>query len=691
MGGEEGEGLKSPSPNPIAGEEAVKEGQRETMDGSKEVKEGAKEGKSAPMKFSLGKMKGASKVQRKPQDKKDEDSEQRELITAVDFTGLVAKDDSKSKRGPKIISPLEDTWKPEKRMKSVNPEMEEIMGGPENKFDMGTSGSLPGGGEGKEGVDGTDESSGGVRYGLTVRSAPERVEDRDQRPIMDPETQKLQEDLDRLPDEANLDAYESMPVEDFGVALLTGMGWQKGKPIGRNAKGLAEPVEFVPRQGRLGLGATPKLLENNKKLIKPGETRGPKPDLVAPTGPDGKVRHVKPISEKLVERVRPGPVKGKVMRIVEGRHEGLSGTVLEVVEMGEGKGVQVRMVLVGSEEVIVVKGKEVADLGSWEEEQAMMRIRGEEGRDGEERMVRENGSARRRKVVERAEGEDGERNREGRKRDERDEKKDEKVYASVDRDRDSERERGKGRERDRERKRDEDRERDRENERDRARVKDRGTGRDRDRDENRDSNRIRDRDRDRDRDSDRDRDRGRDRRSNRERDSREEGKVKGKREQAPSKQGAAREPSRSPPPLPPSSRRPWLMPHIRVRIVDKRIHGGRLYLKKGTIVDVVTPTTCDVLLDPGSSEAGDRSGNGVSSRGNLVQGLKEQEVETALPKKGGRVMILSGPNRGQVGKLLERRGEEGVAVVQLAESFALERLAMDDVAEYVGELGSYEG
>ncbi|CAI5469527.1 unnamed protein product [Closterium sp. Yama58-4] len=431
--------------------------------------DGPKEGKSAPMKFSLGKMKGAAKVPRKAQDKKDEESEQRELITAVDSTGLVAKDESKSKRGPKIIAPLEDTWKPEKRVKSVNPEMDEIMGGPENKFDMGTAGSLPGG-EGKEDGDGADESSGGVRYGLTVRSAPERVDDRDQRPIMDPETQKLQEDLERLPDEANLDDYESMPVEDFGVALLTGMGWQKGKPIGRNAKGLAEPVEFVPRQGRLGLGATPKLLENSKKLIKPGETRGPKPDLVASVGPDGKVRHVKPISEKLVERVRPGPAKGKVMRIVEGRHEGLTGEVLEVVELGEGKGVQVRLVLVSSEEVIVVKGKEVADIGSWEEEQALKRIR-----------------------------------------------------------------------------------------------------------------------------------------------------------------------------------------------------------------------------DSGSSEAGERSGNGVSSRGNLVQGLKEQEMETALPKKGGRVMILCGANRGQVGKLLERRGEEGVAVVQLAESFDLERLAMDDVAEYVGELGSYEG
>ncbi|CAI5984857.1 unnamed protein product [Closterium sp. NIES-64] len=319
-------------------------------------------------------MKGSAKVSRKTQEKNDEESEQRELITAVDFTGLVAKDDSKSKRGPKIISPLEDTWKPEKRMKSVNPEMEEIMGGPENKFDMGTAGSLPGGEEKVKG-DGADEASGGVRYGLTVRSAPERFDERDKRPIMDPETQKLQEDLDRLPDESNLDDYESMPVEDFGVALLTGMGWQKGKPIGRNAKGLAEPVEFVPRQGRLGLGATPKLLENNKKLIKPGETRGPKPDLVASVGPDGKVRHVKPISEKLVERVRPGPAKGKVMRIVEGRHEGLTGEVMEVVELGEGKGVQVRLVLVSSEEVIVVKGKEVVDMGSWEEEQAMKRIR----------------------------------------------------------------------------------------------------------------------------------------------------------------------------------------------------------------------------------------------------------------------------------------------------------------------------
>ncbi|CAI5499130.1 unnamed protein product [Closterium sp. Naga37s-1] len=522
-------------------------------------------------------MKGSAKVSRKTQEKKDEEIEQRELITAVDFTGLVAKDESKSKRGPKIISPLEDTWKPEKRMKSVNPEMEEIMGGPENKFDMGTAGSLPGG-EGKENADGADEASGGVRY-----------------------------------------------------------------------------------------GATPKLLENNKKLIKPGETRGPKPDLVASVGPDGKVRHVKPISEKLVERVRPGPAKGKVMRIVEGRHEGLTGEVLEVVELGEGKGVQVRLVLVSSEEVIVVKGKEVADLGSWEEEQAMKRIRGEGAGDGEKRKVKENDHAGRRKALEMEEREEGERNRGrregGREAEKRIEK--EKDDGSVARDRDREREGGKDRERGGESDRHEGKERERE--RDRVNERDR----------------IRDSDRDRNRDSERGD--GRERRMDKEKSSRKEDK----REQASTRHRAVREPSLSPPP--PPRRRPWLMPHIRVRIVDKRIHGGGLYLKKGTIVDVVTPTTCDVLLDSGSSEAGERSGNGVSSRGNLVQGLKEKDMETALPKKGGRVMILRGANRGQVGKLLERRGEEGVAVVQLAESFALERLAMDDVAEYVGELGSYEG
>ncbi|XP_021903509.1 protein MOS2-like [Carica papaya] len=42
---------------------------------------------------------------------------------------------------------------------------------------------------------------------------------------------------------------------------------------------------------------------------------------------------------------------------------------------------------------------------------------------------------------------------------------------------------------------------------------------------------------------------------------------------------------------------PWLRSHIRVRIISRDFRGGRLYLKKGEVVDVVGPTKCDISLD----------------------------------------------------------------------------------------------
>lgn len=42
---------------------------------------------------------------------------------------------------------------------------------------------------------------------------------------------------------------------------------------------------------------------------------------------------------------------------------------------------------------------------------------------------------------------------------------------------------------------------------------------------------------------------------------------------------------------------PWLTSDIRVKIIDKKLNGGALYLKKGTVVDVLQPLLCDVLVD----------------------------------------------------------------------------------------------
>jgi hypothetical protein len=36
---------------------------------------------------------------------------------------------------------------------------------------------------------------------------------------------------------------------------------------------------------------------------------------------------------------------------------------------------------------------------------------------------------------------------------------------------------------------------------------------------------------------------------------------------------------------------------LQVRIIDKHLEGGRLYLKKGTVVDVHPGATCDVTVD----------------------------------------------------------------------------------------------
>lgn len=36
---------------------------------------------------------------------------------------------------------------------------------------------------------------------------------------------------------STLEDYERVPIEQFGAALLRGMGWEKGKPVGKNPNG----------------------------------------------------------------------------------------------------------------------------------------------------------------------------------------------------------------------------------------------------------------------------------------------------------------------------------------------------------------------------------------------------------------------------------------------------------------------
>lgn len=62
------------------------------------------------------------------------------------------------------------------------------------------------------------------------------------------------EDVKVSEKESTLEDYDSMPVNQFGLAVLRGMGWKPDKGIGKNAK-IVEPVNPILRPKGMGLGA----------------------------------------------------------------------------------------------------------------------------------------------------------------------------------------------------------------------------------------------------------------------------------------------------------------------------------------------------------------------------------------------------------------------------------------------------
>ncbi|XP_022903385.1 G-patch domain and KOW motifs-containing protein [Onthophagus taurus] len=66
--------------------------------------------------------------------------------------------------------------------------------------------------------------------------------------------------------ESTLEDYESVPIEDFGLAMLRGMGWKDGMTVGKNVTQNLKLQEPELRPKGLGLGAT-KIVQENKPKI----------------------------------------------------------------------------------------------------------------------------------------------------------------------------------------------------------------------------------------------------------------------------------------------------------------------------------------------------------------------------------------------------------------------------------------
>ncbi|KAL5554223.1 hypothetical protein UlMin_041624 [Ulmus minor] len=114
----------------------------------------------------------------------------------------------------------------------------------------------------------------------------------------------------------------------------------------------------------------------------------------------------------------------------------------------------------------------------------------------------------------------------------------------------------------------------------------------------------------------------------------------------------------------------WLTSHIRVRIISRDLKGGRLYLKKGEVVDVVGPNMCDMCMDENRE---------------LIQGVAQDLIETVLPRRGGAVLVLSGKHKGVYGSLVDKDLDQETGVVRHAHTHALLNVCLEQIADYIGD------
>lgn len=69
------------------------------------------------------------------------------------------------------------------------------------------------------------------------------------------EDHAFRSDVASRPDSATLDEYAAVPVEEFGKALMRGMGWKEGGVVGKGKSEAMKPREVAPRPALLGIGA----------------------------------------------------------------------------------------------------------------------------------------------------------------------------------------------------------------------------------------------------------------------------------------------------------------------------------------------------------------------------------------------------------------------------------------------------
>lgn len=306
------------------------------------------------LSFSL-----ASKLQKKPTSTnlasvEDSNNNNRDYLTEFDSSKVSGNSSHHSKN--LVIQPIQNQWRPEKRMKNLHLPLQSDDGGnQELQFVLESTSSSA-----------IDPAESSMAYGLNLRRGDNVDSDVATEPkgkVEDLLLHKLKEDLETLPEDNGFDGFDEVPVEGFGRALLAGYGWQEGRGIGRgwDKKQDVKVVEIQRRTAKEGLGFTAEL---------------PK---LAPKSNDGKKISNKDDNVEVRKQKNGGLDVGKVVRIIRGKNMGLKGRLVELKRDG-----YVVLSILKSEDEVRVRVSDVADLGSVEEDICLKKLKELRAREAKE-------------------------------------------------------------------------------------------------------------------------------------------------------------------------------------------------------------------------------------------------------------------------------------------------------------------
>ena len=117
----------------------------------------------------------------------------------------------------------------------------------------------------------------------------------------------------------------------------------------------------------------------------------------------------------------------------------------------------------------------------------------------------------------------------------------------------------------------------------------------------------------------------------------------------------------------------WLCSGILVRIISKKLAGGKYFKLKGVIERVLDDQfTAEVeVLDTGPDE---RDG------GDILR-LDQDDLETVVPKEGKTVRIVNGRGRGKLAKVVGLDKKHYLATLKLDDGTVLERVSYEDFSK----------